>query len=325
MIDIHDDDDNLINKNINGYNFIKLIDQGGMSNIFLVKNINNNHEFVAKVYDNNKKDINISFQIEKECLSTLDHQNIIKLYDFFQYNHFLILILEYCPNKSLQYRLETEGPLSTIEFIRIFKDIISALIHIHSNNISHCDIKPLNILFNKNMKPILCDFGLSTKTKEKNSANGCKGSLAYIAPEILRKELYDTSLADIWSLGVTMFQSLLGKLPFIAETPKGIYKIITNSNPYTHFSEFEDLSILIKNTLKFDSLERWTLKNIFSHLLNMEKKICSKLDNLKIEKRSNSFPQILTFRATKKLSNKKKVTPKILKIPTKYNFKFEVC
>ena len=119
---------NLTQKLLNGYYFVKQIDHGGMSQIYLVKNIINQHEFVAKVYNNCNKETDSSYKIEIECLRNLDHPNIIKLFDFFEYNDNLVLILEHCLNKSLQHYIDTNGPLKFQEYIKIMKGILEALI-----------------------------------------------------------------------------------------------------------------------------------------------------------------------------------------------------
>ena len=175
-----------------------------------------------------------------------------------------------------------------------------------SHNLSHCDIKPLNILLDKCMKPILCDFGLCSKIEEKNPRIECKGSLAYLAPEILRKEIYDPKISDVWSFGVTTFQCLTSMLPFYANSPTGIYKMITNTSPHTYFSHCEEISKLLKNCLDIDPLKRWTMNEVYNYIVEIE---CVNQKNsigLKNCKRSLTMPPIITLRASKKMQNLRK-------------------
>ena len=252
----------LLGTEINGYIFKEVIGYGGFATIYLVNHKISRFIYAAKVIKLNKENNlgnYITYKREIESLCKLDHPNIIKLYDYFTKNDNLILILEYCKNGSLQNYIKEKGPLNEEKFLILFKEIVEALKYIHSQNIIHGDIKPLNILINKYGKAILCDFGLSIFIKNNKEFSNFNGSLGYLAPEILRKEDYNGYLADIWSLGITFYQCLTNKIPYISHSAENIYQLILTTNPFDKLDCSNDLKYLIENILTFDPLNRLNL------------------------------------------------------------------
>lgn len=128
--------------------------------------------------------------------------------------------MEYCHNGELFERINRNGPLSEREGALIFHQILSALIYLRQNNISHRDVKPENILFHKNGKAKLIDFGFGCLRDEDEFRRTVCGTPSYTAPEIIKRQPYDPELADVWSLGVTLYAMLAAQLPFEGDTPE---------------------------------------------------------------------------------------------------------
>ncbi|OHT14567.1 CAMK family protein kinase [Tritrichomonas foetus] len=154
---------------------------------------------------------------EASVLIKLCQPNIISMYDFFpdENQKNLFIILEYCPGGSLQSVIDKHGRILPPKLITYTKQIIEALIYCHGHNVAHRDIKPANILIDSYERLKLADFGLSMKF----DANDDKllsfaGSRAYMAPEVVSRIPNDPFLADIWSLGITLYTMAVGTTPW---------------------------------------------------------------------------------------------------------------
>jgi serine/threonine protein kinase len=123
------------------------------------------------------------------------------------------MVLEYCPGGSL-FDMISDGPIPMARLWPLGKQVLDALIACHQHGIAHLDIKPQNILLDKFGRAKLCDFGLARRVEIGRLTQQFKGSVAFLAPEILRKQHYDPFKADVWSLGVTFYVCASGHLPW---------------------------------------------------------------------------------------------------------------
>jgi len=169
---------------------------GSFSNIILVTQ--KNKKIIRKEVSNKKY-----FNNEITALSYLIHPNIVKMIDYNVYTQ--SLHLEFEKNIDLFYYLEKKNRLTADEFCKIFSQCSDALVYCHNKGFAHLDIKPENILLGENNVPKLADFGFATTEEISNEIRGTPG---YIAPEVKIK-FYEPKIADSWSLGVTMFVSLV--------------------------------------------------------------------------------------------------------------------
>lgn len=211
---------------LNGYRFDKLIGVGTYSKAFKVYSIQYDKFFCAKmteIDDSYFDEYNNPRDKELLALLNLDNPNIIKVYDYFRYEDFFCLILEWCECGTLMDRLNNKIPLNTLSIKVIMKDILSALVACHELNIAHRDIKPSNIFIDTLGRAKVADFGLSEKLSNmQTTVNVACGSPSYAAPEIYGTSAYDPFKADVWSLGVTFYQMAFGSLPWPDEiTLKG--------------------------------------------------------------------------------------------------------
>ena len=181
-------------------------------------------QFLIEIGDASLEKLVEKLSKEVELVSTFNHRNIIKYMKFhrsnlkelknmLEYN----IIMEYMENGSLFDMLKMEQRGLTMPLLKnILKQVLSGLQYLHSKNIIHRDIKPQNILVNRN-KTIykITDFGICTKVEEKyfNIKRSCAGTPWYMAPEIILGEPYSFS-ADIWSLGCLAFELFCGKKPY---------------------------------------------------------------------------------------------------------------
>ena len=201
-----------------GYMMAELAGTGKTADCFLVKKIQYNHQFICKcIQEMKEKAATVVFHNELDALIRLDHENIIRCYDYFSAQGFFFIFLEYCKEGSLQDLIERSPQYVKENLWDIAQQIISALSYSHQNGVCHLDLKPSNILINQYKKIKLCDFGFcyTFKSDEKfdlNSYNPIhlnrRGSPQFMAPEVYRQEEegYDPFKADIWSLGVVLFE-----------------------------------------------------------------------------------------------------------------------
>lgn len=141
---------------------------------------------------------------ECEIQRNLCHPNIIQVLDSFETTEKIVVVTEYAPS-DLHKLLAYEGSIGEERTQKLTFDLVSALYYLHSHRILHRDLKPQNILLDKNLRAILCDFGLAR--------NMTMGTPSYMAPELMAEKPYDHQ-ADLWSLGCIIYEALAGQPPF---------------------------------------------------------------------------------------------------------------
>lgn len=247
---------------------------------------------------------------EAEILKSLNHPNIIKLFEFFEDDNNFYFVQELCEHGTVaQYIMEygsSEGP----EIKRIFLQLISAISYLHEvAGILHCDIKAENVLLDSNNNVKLADFGFAydqNNINENSSENSTKikGSPAYIAPEILQGSSNSVE-SDIWSTGVFLYYILTGSLPFEDDEIEGLVRSIVEMKPAFPSHLSSEASQLIMKILKKNPKKRYSLKKIknnkwckelsnlldesYKNLINNEKNIDANIINQMIKMDSTNF------------------------------------
>lgn len=208
--DFNDDLSPLLDSN--GYELLHAIGEGSSATVYLVKSKQYDELFVCKRIALIKCNDKIS---EIRVLMDLNHPNIIRLYNYFEDDNYIYLILEYCPGGSLADIIR-EGACnySVKGALAVFQQIVAGLNHCHKKGIAHLDIKPANILIDKYSRIKLADFGLSKLIGNDGKLKEFRGSRCFMAPEVLLRGAYDPFKADIWSLGVTFYFLLTGQSPW---------------------------------------------------------------------------------------------------------------
>ena len=201
------DDDEAI-RNIllqHGYEFKRFIGKGSFSSVFLCESQKYKQDFAVKRTVKHK-----ITEYEYNIMISLNHSNIVKLYDAFEDDSAQYLVMEYCSNGTIRQR----GKLSYDKFIQYAKQLLSALSYCHSRNLAHRDIKPDNIFLDQYDQIKLADFGLAKKFDDDTKSNEKCGSLMYFAPEMFMYHSIDPFKADIWALGITFFYMTTGRFPY---------------------------------------------------------------------------------------------------------------
>jgi len=202
---------------------------------------------------------------EIEIHSKLKHPNIIRLYNILETDEEINILLEYAEKGNLYSLIKKENGFSEITAYKYFIQMVNAVYFLHRNNIIHRDIKPENILIGDNDLLKLCDFGWAKELNVNNRNTFC-GTLEYMAPEIVGCEKYDCSV-DVWSLGILLYELLMGHSPFSSKKEKNIMikiKLHTLSfDKNKHLSK--DCINLIEGLLDMNPLNRYKLRDIFEH------------------------------------------------------------
>lgn len=193
------------------------ISHGNYGTIFDVFSNKYNERFALKRILKDK------FKIEEiECIKHLDDIRVIRIYDYFEFGSYIYILMEFCKT-DLQAVIRSSKYISRKDLHRYIFDIVSAVKACHDRGIAHCDIKPSNFLLDKHGRVKISDFGLSDICSLSPRSAECKGTPLFMAPEILKGQLYNPMKADIWALGITIYFLATGTLPFINSS---IYKLI---------------------------------------------------------------------------------------------------
>lgn len=197
---------------------------GTFSGVFECKNKLTGQHYAAKMYKKNLV-YGLESMLQNEFLVlkriSRSHDNILKLIDHFETASELYLVTEIAYGGELFDRITKSGHLEEMQASVIMQSLMSAVSYLHANNIVHNDLKAENILFRSrksdNMNILVADFGLARILRPDEKLKGVRGTLSYIAPEVLNGSGYDFGV-DIWSAGVIVYFMLCGYMPFDCET-----------------------------------------------------------------------------------------------------------
>ncbi len=169
---------------------------------------------------------------EARAAARLDHLHVATVHDIGETEHRrLFIAMAYYPGETLRDRIAC-GPLSLSDAMRIAAQIAAALDAAHSAGIIHRDVKPANVLFDAEGGVKLTDFGVAKLLSDKEVTNPgiAVGTMAYMSPEQARGESVD-SRADLWALGVVLYEMLAGRRPFVGDHPVALLHALLNDAP----------------------------------------------------------------------------------------------
>ena len=218
----------------NRYEIIGRVGAGGMSDVYKAKDHKSNRNVAIKVlkkeYSKDKNFVS-KFRVEAQSAASLIHPNIVNVYDVGEDNGLYYIVMELIEGITLKSYIQKKGRLSARETISIAIQIANGIECAHNNQIVHRDIKPQNIMISREGKVKVTDFGIA-RAASSNTINGnAMGSVHYISPEQAGGKYVDEK-SDIYSLGITMFEMITGKVPFDGESTVTIaLKHIQNSVP----------------------------------------------------------------------------------------------
>lgn len=217
----------LIGRRISGrYEILRAIGGGGMANVYLALDIILDREVAIKVlrFDFvHDADFIRRFRREAQSAASLDHPNIVSIYDVGEEDDIYYIVMEYVEGMTMKEYINRTGPLHPKEAVQIMEQIVSAIAHAHDNQIVHRDIKPHNILIDHMGHIKVTDFGIAMALSSTTitHTNSVLGSVHYLSPEQARGGL-STKKSDIYSLGIVLFELLTARMPFEGESAVSI-------------------------------------------------------------------------------------------------------
>ncbi|KAJ3106652.1 hypothetical protein HDU96_008146 [Phlyctochytrium bullatum] len=212
-----------------------------------------------------KNALNKKIEREITIMKLIQHPYIMQLYDVYETEKELFLILEHVEGGELFDYLVKRGRLSEEEALSFFQQIIYGVDFCHKHLICHRDLKPENLLLDKDRNVKIADFGMASLQVTGRMLETSCGSPHYASPEIIKGVKYDGPAADIWSCGVILYALLTGNLPFddenirrlLSKVKQGIYFIPDHVPPLA--------KDLIKRMLVVNPAERITMVGVMNH------------------------------------------------------------
>lgn len=219
----------------------RLIGRGGMGAVYLAQQTRPHRVVAVKVLmpgvtleSKTNTEFLARFRREADAVAALDHVNILPIYEYGEQGEIAYLVMPYVTGGTLRERLEENGILSLAAIVPIVEQAAAALDCAHAKGIVHRDLKPGNILFHADGRVLLADFGLAkvlkdVTDKERHSASGGAltsagmiiGTPEYLSPEQGTGQSIDYR-SDIYSLGVMLYQMLVGRVPFSGISPVAV-------------------------------------------------------------------------------------------------------
>ncbi len=206
------------------YEILEKIGTGGMSDVYKAKCHKLNRFVAVKVlkqeFSENANFVS-KFRIEAQAAAGLMHPNIVNVYDVGEDNGIYYIVMELVEGITLKKYIEKKARLSFKEAVSIAIQVGMGIEAAHNNHIIHRDIKPQNIIISKDGKVKVTDFGIAKAATSNTITSNVMGSVHYTSPEQARGG-YSDEKSDIYSLGITMFEMLTGRVPFNGETTVAI-------------------------------------------------------------------------------------------------------
>ena len=209
----------LVGQVIDNYEIVKVLGYGGMGTVFKAIDQNLEKEVALKLMDprlSNDKEFISRFRTEGKSQALLQHPNIVTVHTLRGTDLGLFLVMEYVEGETLARKIQSGGSVPWHEALPIFKQLISAIEHAHSKGVIHRDIKPNNVIMDVTGKVKITDFGLARVQHDfgvtKTGYSG--GTFVYSAPEQIKDFKKADNRSDIYSIGMTFYEVLAGKLPF---------------------------------------------------------------------------------------------------------------
>ena len=205
---------------INRYEIIMKIGSGGMADVYKAKDHVLNRLVAIKVLKQEyRTDATFvkKFRVEAQSAAGLSHPNIVNVYDVGEDDGVYFIVMELVQGITLKNYIDMKGKLDIREALNISVQIASGLSAAHENRIIHRDIKPQNIIMSRDGKVKVTDFGIAKVADSTTVTTTAAGTVHYISPEQARGG-YSDERSDIYSLGITMYEMVTGRVPFEGET-----------------------------------------------------------------------------------------------------------
>ncbi len=305
------------------YQIIKSIGEGGMANVYLAYDTILDRNVAVKVLRGDlAQDEKFVRRFQREALSasSLNHPNIVEVYDVGEDNGSYYIVMEYIEGKHLKELIKKRGKLTVSEVIDIMSQICDGLAVAHDSYIVHRDIKPQNIMILDSGLVKITDFGIAMalNSTQLTQTNSVMGSVHYLPPEQASGR-GSTMQSDIYSMGILMYELLTGKLPFrgenaveialkqlkepipnlkeiLPELPNSIVNIVkraTAKNPKNRYADAREMLEDIKTAMDDTRADEKIIEFEFPEIEESDKKSKAKNQEKSAEKKEEQKEEIV--------------------------------
>jgi serine/threonine protein kinase len=260
---------------IGHYKILQIVGMGGMGVIYKAMQEPLNRIVALKVLPPQlsiNDELSKRFEIEAKAVSMLQHQNVVSIYEYGEDRGYRFFAMQFVDGENLSVRIQGKKTMSITEIIDISKQICRGLRYAHSQNVIHRDIKPQNILLDKENVARLSDFGIAKIFSSGNiTLTGVTvGTPEYMSPEQAEGEEVDAK-TDIYSLGIVIYEMLTKRPPFLANNPVAIAYKHVHEIPVPPSAKRRDtpkrLELIVLKALKKDKKDRYeTVEELLNHL-----------------------------------------------------------
>jgi serine/threonine protein kinase len=220
------------------YRIITQIGKGGMANVYKAYQASVDRYVAIKVLPSQlaeSQEFATRFHQEARIIAKLEHPHILPVFDYGESDGVAYFVMRYLEAGTLRDKMEAGRPLPIKDIDRIFTQLADALSYAHSFGIIHRDLKPANALIDSHGNIFLTDFGiaklLESASPRLTQTDAIMGTPAYISPEQAQSQPVDQR-ADIYSLGIILYEMVTGSVPFVADTPLAVlFKHISDPLP----------------------------------------------------------------------------------------------
>jgi len=274
----------MIGKTLHHYKIIEELGRGGMGVIYLAEDTKLMRKVALKLLPSfltADEEANQNFKKEAQIIASLNHPNIVTIYEINSFRGQYYLSLEFLEGENLRKKIKkhADEKISLENIIYIFLQICSGLSKAHNAGVIHGDIKPENIFINNDNIVKILDFGVAKLIGSSSVSNEEKnifGTTVYMSPEQVQGENIDKR-SDIWSLGVLLYEMASGELPFKGEYEQSIIYSILNEEPLKIKNKYfipGELENVILNCLRKSRSERYdSVEELISQLKSIQKNI----------------------------------------------------
>ena len=233
------------------YEIIDKVGSGGMSDVYKALDHKLNRYVAVKVLKDEfseDKSFVSKFKVEAQSAAGLAHPNIVNVFDVGDENGIYFIVMELVEGITLKKYIEKKGKLPVKEAVSIAIQIAQGIEAAHNNHIIHRDIKPQNVIISREGKVKVTDFGIARAASTNTINSNAMGSVHYISPEQARGGYIDEK-SDIYSLGISLYEMLTGKVPFEGESTVNIALQHINEECPSPKLEVPDLPISVEKII----------------------------------------------------------------------------
>ncbi|KAL5011937.1 hypothetical protein ScPMuIL_010488 [Solemya velum] len=257
-----------MSETIDDYQVLNLLGKGGFACVYRAISSTTGREVAIKMIDKKlMKAADMASRVRKEVEihSRLNHPSILELYNYFEDDNYVYLVLELCDGELNSHLKNKCGVLTEREACFFMEQIVEGMLYLHSHGILHRDLSLANLLLKDNLQIKIADFGLATQLNATDDKRyTICGTPNYISPEVASKSAHGLE-ADVWSLGCMLYTFLVGQPPFVTKAVKSTLNRVISAE-YNLPSYLSDEAVdLIKSFMKKNPKERIFLSDILRH------------------------------------------------------------